>query len=171
MNAWLKNLLDFSTCAEDEVFMPNEAWLDEYVLNDHGILYQGSANSISASRWYFGQVRNDVLRMLQLTSNQRAQNAFMIIFSMRPRMPCYKKQGFGLRIIFNSTMHAAIGRIVLASCQFIGKSNSIEFCLSYLFNSSKPALQIENMIWRNQDCMSLRIGAYYPVFQQYIGFK
>ena len=42
--------------------MPNEAWLDEYVLNDHGILYQGSSNSISASRWYFGQVKNYFLQ-------------------------------------------------------------------------------------------------------------
>eukprot|EP00112_Aurelia_sp_Birch-Aquarium-sp1_P005516 Seg1628.2 transcript_id=Seg1628.2/GoldUCD/mRNA.D3Y31 product="Protein-glutamine gamma-glutamyltransferase K" protein_id=Seg1628.2/GoldUCD/D3Y31 len=40
---------------EDEVYMPNELWLNEYILNDHGILYQGSSNSISANRWYFGQ--------------------------------------------------------------------------------------------------------------------
>ncbi|XP_066922576.1 protein-glutamine gamma-glutamyltransferase 4-like [Clytia hemisphaerica] len=40
---------------EDEVYMPNASHLEEYVLNDQGVLFQGSANHISPLRWYFGQ--------------------------------------------------------------------------------------------------------------------
>ena len=32
--------------------------LEEYVLNDQGVLFQGSASHISPFRWYFGQVGN-----------------------------------------------------------------------------------------------------------------
>ena len=41
---------------DDEVYMPDKTALEEYVLNDHGMLFQGSANSITPMRWYFGQV-------------------------------------------------------------------------------------------------------------------
>lgn len=51
-----RTLTECISFVEDEVYMPNASWLEEYVLNDHGILYQGSADSISATRWYFGQV-------------------------------------------------------------------------------------------------------------------
>ncbi len=41
----------------DEVYMPDKSLLDEYVLNDHGVLFQGSVHSIRPTRWYFGQVK------------------------------------------------------------------------------------------------------------------
>jgi len=42
--------------SDDEVYMPNSADLEEYVLNDQGMLFQGSASHISPLRWYLGQV-------------------------------------------------------------------------------------------------------------------
>ena len=51
--------------------MPQESLLEEYILNDHGILYQGSADSISATRWYFGQVE-EIFKAYTRDSNKKA---------------------------------------------------------------------------------------------------
>ena len=123
-----KIILFFFTYAEDEVYMPNEAWLDEYVLNDHGILYRGSANSISASRWYFGQVQNYFLLMLKIIKSD-SSNFFTFILCSQSHIASYKKESFGLR---NITLYVSIGSIVLASCQFIDKNDNFEFHLNYL---------------------------------------
>ena len=41
---------------DDEVYMPNTSDLEEYILNDQGVLFQGSSSHISPLRWYIGQV-------------------------------------------------------------------------------------------------------------------
>ncbi|KAF3703885.1 Coagulation factor XIII A chain [Channa argus] len=54
-NAWAK---------DDAVFYPNEAGRREYVLNDHGIIYQGSietADSVTERSWDYGQFERGVL--------------------------------------------------------------------------------------------------------------
>ncbi|XP_054479180.1 coagulation factor XIII A chain-like [Anoplopoma fimbria] len=51
-NAW---------CPEDAVFLPNEAERREYVLNDHGVIYQGSVGSVSQRNWIYGQFEKDIL--------------------------------------------------------------------------------------------------------------
>ena len=43
---------------DDEVYMATMSDLEEYVLNDQGVLFQGSASHVSPFRWYFGQVWN-----------------------------------------------------------------------------------------------------------------
>eukprot|EP00794_Sanderia_malayensis_P015757 gene15757-17346_t len=48
---------------EDEVYMPDNKLLDEYVLNDHGILFQGSVHNIYPIRWYFGQFEGMALEV------------------------------------------------------------------------------------------------------------
>ena len=53
------SLCHFFLChfvTEDSVFMSNEAEREEYVLNERGRLYKGSANNIYSSAWNFGQV-------------------------------------------------------------------------------------------------------------------
>nr|XP_039264838.1 protein-glutamine gamma-glutamyltransferase K-like [Styela clava] len=51
-NAWNKG---------DDVYMENEKWRKEYVLNDTGRQYYGSARSIGGMDWYFGQFETEVL--------------------------------------------------------------------------------------------------------------
>ena len=41
---------------DDEVYMPNTSDLEEYVLNDQGVLFLGTSSQITPFRWYFGQV-------------------------------------------------------------------------------------------------------------------
>ncbi|KAG7525320.1 hypothetical protein JOB18_025564 [Solea senegalensis] len=51
-NAW---------CPEDSVFVPNASERNEYVLNDIGVLYQGTAGSIAHRNWMFGQFERGIL--------------------------------------------------------------------------------------------------------------
>ena len=40
----------------DDVFMPNKAECDEYVLEEFGIIFAGNKNHINSFGWNFGQV-------------------------------------------------------------------------------------------------------------------
>ncbi|KAL7990176.1 hypothetical protein Chor_010530 [Crotalus horridus] len=46
---------------EDEVFMPDNAQRQEYVLSEFGVLFAGSANHISQFGWNFGQFQDEIL--------------------------------------------------------------------------------------------------------------
>ncbi|NWV79843.1 TGM4 glutamyltransferase, partial [Dasyornis broadbenti] len=48
-------------CEDDVVYMADEAQREEYVLNDTGYIYTGSANSIYDKPWNFGQFEEFVL--------------------------------------------------------------------------------------------------------------
>ncbi|NWV31401.1 TGM4 glutamyltransferase, partial [Grantiella picta] len=48
-------------CEDDAVYMGNEAQRNEYVLNDTGYIYTGSAYSIYSKPWNFGQFEEFVL--------------------------------------------------------------------------------------------------------------
>jgi len=41
---------------DDSVYLPSEELLHEYILNENGILYQGSWDDITTVPWNFGQV-------------------------------------------------------------------------------------------------------------------
>ncbi|XP_073462657.1 protein-glutamine gamma-glutamyltransferase 5-like [Aquarana catesbeiana] len=47
-------------CPEDDVFLDNEALRQEYVINEHGLLYQGNKNFIVTAPWNFGQFEDGV---------------------------------------------------------------------------------------------------------------
>uniref|UniRef100_A0A8C5R8J8 protein-glutamine gamma-glutamyltransferase n=1 Tax=Leptobrachium leishanense TaxID=445787 RepID=A0A8C5R8J8_9ANUR len=51
-------------CAEDEVYMENEAQRQEYVMNDYGFVYQGNRNWITPCPWNFGQFEDDILDII-----------------------------------------------------------------------------------------------------------
>ncbi|XP_031750630.1 protein-glutamine gamma-glutamyltransferase 5 [Xenopus tropicalis] len=48
-------------CADDDVFMGNEAERQEYVINDYGFVYQGNHNWIIPCAWNFGQFEDDIV--------------------------------------------------------------------------------------------------------------
>ncbi|KAM9777189.1 coagulation factor XIII A chain-like [Neosynchiropus ocellatus] len=51
-NAW---------CPEDEVYFPEEQGRREYVLNDYGVIFQGSVDATSSRNWMFGQFERGIL--------------------------------------------------------------------------------------------------------------
>ncbi|KAK3548442.1 hypothetical protein QTP70_013131 [Hemibagrus guttatus] len=48
-------------CKADSVYLPGEELLQEYILNENGILYQGSWDQITTLPWNFGQFENSVM--------------------------------------------------------------------------------------------------------------
>ncbi|CAH2294403.1 -glutamine gamma-glutamyltransferase K [Pelobates cultripes] len=48
-------------CRMDAVFMDNEAWLQEYVLNENGRIYYGTEYQIGERSWSYGQFDKGVL--------------------------------------------------------------------------------------------------------------
>ncbi|XP_034427954.1 coagulation factor XIII A chain-like [Hippoglossus hippoglossus] len=51
-NAW---------CPEDIVYVPGENERREYVLNDHGVIFQGNVGSVSHRNWMYGQFEKGIL--------------------------------------------------------------------------------------------------------------
>ncbi|XP_054849612.1 protein-glutamine gamma-glutamyltransferase E-like isoform X2 [Eublepharis macularius] len=49
--------------AEDDVFMPNDAEREEYVLSEFGLVFSGSADHISNFGWDYGQFQEDILNI------------------------------------------------------------------------------------------------------------
>ncbi|CAM9165184.1 unnamed protein product, partial [Lampetra fluviatilis] len=50
-----------SSTREDQVFMRDESWRREYVLNDTGCLYLGTSEQIVTHHWNFGQFERGIL--------------------------------------------------------------------------------------------------------------
>ncbi|KAJ8335561.1 hypothetical protein SKAU_G00389030 [Synaphobranchus kaupii] len=48
-------------CKDDPVYLPDEEQLQEYILNENGMLYQGSWDHIRTLPWNFGQFEKDVV--------------------------------------------------------------------------------------------------------------
>uniref|UniRef100_A0A8C4QGE0 Transglutaminase N-terminal domain-containing protein n=1 Tax=Eptatretus burgeri TaxID=7764 RepID=A0A8C4QGE0_EPTBU len=48
-------------CREDQVYMKGEAEKEEYVLNDHGLIFYGTSSDIISRSWIYGQFEKDVL--------------------------------------------------------------------------------------------------------------
>uniref|UniRef100_A0A3Q3KLY2 protein-glutamine gamma-glutamyltransferase n=1 Tax=Monopterus albus TaxID=43700 RepID=A0A3Q3KLY2_MONAL len=51
-NAW---------CPEDAVFLPDEDQRREYVLNDSGVIFQGSVDKVTQRTWAYGQFERSIL--------------------------------------------------------------------------------------------------------------
>ncbi|XP_040890425.1 protein-glutamine gamma-glutamyltransferase E [Toxotes jaculatrix] len=50
-------------CSDDWVFLPDEQERQEYVMNQHGIIYTGSGNYISPKSWDFGQFEEIMVKI------------------------------------------------------------------------------------------------------------
>ncbi|XP_054247778.1 protein-glutamine gamma-glutamyltransferase E-like [Indicator indicator] len=65
--------------SDDDVFMPNKAECEEYVLEEFGIIFAGNKNRINGFGWNFGQFQGDILNiclsMLDRSLNHRQDPA------------------------------------------------------------------------------------------------
>ncbi|KAM4705040.1 coagulation factor XIII A chain [Rhinophrynus dorsalis] len=48
-------------CKEDSVYMDDEREIEEYVMNDVGVIYHGELNNIKARSWEYGQFEEQIL--------------------------------------------------------------------------------------------------------------
>ncbi|XP_060100045.1 protein-glutamine gamma-glutamyltransferase 5-like [Heteronotia binoei] len=50
-------------CSEDPVYLEEQAHREEYILNEHGIVFQGLPKHITSHAWHFGQFQDDILEI------------------------------------------------------------------------------------------------------------
>ncbi|XP_077315317.1 protein-glutamine gamma-glutamyltransferase E-like [Lithobates pipiens] len=50
-------------CLDDDVYMANEEERQEYVLNDHGVLFMGNEKHVTGMGWNYGQFENNILNI------------------------------------------------------------------------------------------------------------
>ncbi|CAL8357357.1 unnamed protein product [Lota lota] len=48
-------------CKEDAVYLPDESLLQEYIMNEHGCIFTGSADLMQRLPWNFGQFEDNVM--------------------------------------------------------------------------------------------------------------
>ncbi|XP_078092227.1 protein-glutamine gamma-glutamyltransferase 2-like [Mustelus asterias] len=62
-------------CTEDEVFLDNDEQREEYVLNEDGIIFMGTDQSIQSRSWYFGQFEEKIIDicLMLLDKNLKCQ--------------------------------------------------------------------------------------------------
>ncbi|KAM9351901.1 protein-glutamine gamma-glutamyltransferase 2 [Symphorus nematophorus] len=48
-------------CKDDVVYLPDESLLQEYVMNEHGVIYMGDRNYIQSIPWNYGQFEDYVM--------------------------------------------------------------------------------------------------------------
>lgn len=46
---------------EDDVYLPSETLLREYIMSDYGFIYKGQTNSITSRPWNYGQFEEDIV--------------------------------------------------------------------------------------------------------------
>ncbi|KAM7327480.1 protein-glutamine gamma-glutamyltransferase Z [Alexandromys fortis] len=46
---------------DDDVYLPSETLLQEYVMSDYGFVYKGQENSITSRPWNYGQFEEDII--------------------------------------------------------------------------------------------------------------
>ncbi|XP_061679400.1 protein-glutamine gamma-glutamyltransferase 2 [Syngnathoides biaculeatus] len=48
-------------CRDDAVYLPEERLLQEYIMNEYGIIYVGTSDYISSRHWHFGQFEENIM--------------------------------------------------------------------------------------------------------------
>lgn len=133
-------------CSADDVFLEDEAMRQEYVMNEYGLLYQGSKDFISTSPWNFGQFEDGVgeicLRILDMNPN----------YLKNPSLDCSKRGD-----------PVYISRVVSAMINSNDDRGVIESCWDESFrNGANPSMWNGSVtilrLWHNSGCMPVRYG-------------
>ncbi|XP_056406404.1 protein-glutamine gamma-glutamyltransferase 5 [Hyla sarda] len=133
-------------CPDDDVFLGDEAMRQEYVMNEHGLLYQGSKDFITTTPWNFGQFEDGVgeicLRILDMSPNHLKN----------PSIDC-SKRGDPVYIsrIVSAMINSNDDRGVVESCWDESFTTGVN---PSTWNGSVSILRL----WHNSGCMPVRYG-------------
>ncbi|KAM4691601.1 protein-glutamine gamma-glutamyltransferase 5-like isoform 1-T1 [Rhinophrynus dorsalis] len=133
-------------CKDDDVFLDVEKLRQEYVMNEHGFLYQGTKDYIQDIPWNFGQFEEGVgdicLRILDMNPN----------FLKDPSMDCSKRGD-----------PVYVSRIVSAMINSNDDRGVIESCWDEIFrNGTNPSTWNGSVailrLWDRSGCRPVRYG-------------
>ncbi|KAM3922476.1 protein-glutamine gamma-glutamyltransferase 5-like [Leptodactylus fuscus] len=133
-------------CSDDDVFLEDEAQRQEYVMNEYGLLYQGSKDFVVTTPWNFGQFEDGVgeicLRILDMNPN----------FLNNPSLDC-SKRGDPVYIsrVISAMINSNDDRGVIESSWDERFSNGAN---PSTWNGSVTILRL----WNNSGCRPVRYG-------------
>uniref|UniRef100_A0AAY4DHP4 protein-glutamine gamma-glutamyltransferase n=1 Tax=Denticeps clupeoides TaxID=299321 RepID=A0AAY4DHP4_9TELE len=98
-------------CKADAVYLPDEELLQEYILNENGILYQGSWNQITSLPWNFGQFEKDVVDIcFEILNNSPAAVKNPEMDTMNRADPVYVSRTVTAMVNANDDRGVVLGR-------------------------------------------------------------
>ncbi|XP_041125459.1 protein-glutamine gamma-glutamyltransferase 2 isoform X1 [Polyodon spathula] len=98
-------------CKDDPVFLPDEEMLQEYILNETGLLYQGSWEDIHAVPWNFGQFEKDIVDVcFEILDNSLSALKNPVADFLQRRDPVYVSRVVTAMINANDDKGVLLGR-------------------------------------------------------------
>ncbi|XP_040292221.1 protein-glutamine gamma-glutamyltransferase 5-like [Bufo bufo] len=133
-------------CSEDDVFLEDEDLRQEYVMTEHGLLYQGSKAFIVTTPWNFGQFEDGIgeicLKILDMNPN----------YLKNPSLDCSKRGD-----------PVYVSRVISAMINSNDDQGVIESSWDELFsNGANPSTWNGSVtilrLWHNSGCRPVRYG-------------
>ncbi|XP_066443353.1 protein-glutamine gamma-glutamyltransferase 5-like [Eleutherodactylus coqui] len=133
-------------CPDDDVFLDDEEMRQEYVMNEHGLLFQGSKDFIATIPWNFGQFEDGVgeicLRILDMSPN----------YLKNPSLDCSRRGN-----------PVYVSRVISAMINSNDDRGVIESCWGEFFdNGANPSTWNGSVtilrMWHNTGCRPVRYG-------------
>uniref|UniRef100_A0A8C6YIP4 Transglutaminase-like domain-containing protein n=1 Tax=Nothoprocta perdicaria TaxID=30464 RepID=A0A8C6YIP4_NOTPE len=130
----------FTVETDDPVYMDNQAHREEYVLNEHGILYEGVHKHITSRPWHFGQFEDGILDICLKVLDMGAS-----YHQGSDRDHCWR----------NDPVHVSMVVNHMVRCNNIPENNDyLKGTKPFSWNGSVPILQQ----WYNGRCRPVRYG-------------
>ncbi|KAM4684548.1 protein-glutamine gamma-glutamyltransferase 5-like [Amazona ochrocephala] len=133
-------------CADDPVYMDNQAHREEYVLNEHGILYEGVHKHITSRPWHFGQFEDGILdiclKILDIGASYHHGS---------DRDHCWRNDPVHVSMVVN---HMISSHITSSIMKIPENNDYLKGTKPFSWNGSVPILQQ----WYNGRCRPVRYG-------------
>ncbi|XP_061213373.1 protein-glutamine gamma-glutamyltransferase 5-like isoform X2 [Neopsephotus bourkii] len=133
-------------CADDPVYMDNQAHREEYVLNEHGILYEGVHKHITSRPWHFGQFEDGILdiclKILDIGASYHHGS---------DRDRCWRNDPVHVSMVVN---HMISSHITSSIMKIPENNDYLKGTKPFSWNGSVPILQQ----WYNGRCRPVRYG-------------
>ncbi|XP_030300532.1 protein-glutamine gamma-glutamyltransferase 5 [Calypte anna] len=133
-------------CADDPVYMDNQAHREEYVLNEHGILYEGVHKHITSRPWHFGQFEDGILDICLKILDMGAS-----YHHGSDRDHCWRNDPVHVSMVVN---HMISSHTTNSIMKIPENNDYLKGTKPFSWNGSVPILQQ----WYNGRCRPVRYG-------------
>ncbi|XP_010018644.1 PREDICTED: protein-glutamine gamma-glutamyltransferase 5-like, partial [Nestor notabilis] len=136
----------FTVETDDPVYMDNQAHREEYVLNEHGILYEGVHKHITSRPWHFGQFEDGILDICLKILDMGAS-----YHHGSDRDHCWRNDPVHVSMVVN---HMISSHITSSVMKIPENNDYLKGTKPFSWNGSVPILQQ----WYNGRCRPVRYG-------------
>ncbi|XP_008948655.1 PREDICTED: protein-glutamine gamma-glutamyltransferase 5-like, partial [Merops nubicus] len=136
----------FTVETDDTVYLDNQAQREEYVLNEHGILYEGVHKHITSRPWHYGQFEDGILDICLKILDMGAS-----YHHGSDRDRCWRNDPVHVSMVVN---HMISSHITNSIMKIPEDNDYLKGTKPFSWNGSVPILQQ----WYNGRCRPVRYG-------------